>query len=166
MCRCRDGVKVLWFYSHPVWLVYEGSVPTCACLTFLLTVYMWSAPIVLGYSLKKTYMYRMTYTIYIWKITIQLISVGLALACLNCKDTFTKQLFFLWIRTKVCESSSRTMEKNDWIKSWPLYFEGMNRAFFHAGWCYKHLTIVHCDAEVYFERVIDFHNHNIFYFLR
>ena len=67
MYRCRDGVKVLWFHSHPVWLVYEGSIPTCACLTFLLTVYMWSAPIVLSYSLKKTYMYRMTYTIYIYE---------------------------------------------------------------------------------------------------
>ena len=29
--RCRDGVKVLWCRSHLVWLVFEGSIPTCAC---------------------------------------------------------------------------------------------------------------------------------------
>ena len=29
--RCRDGVKVLWCYSHLVWLVFEGSIPTCSC---------------------------------------------------------------------------------------------------------------------------------------
>ena len=26
--RCRDGVKLLWCHS---WLVFEGSIPTCAC---------------------------------------------------------------------------------------------------------------------------------------
>ena len=39
--RCRDGVKVLWCCSHLVWLVFEGSIPTCACFqlkTFLLLV--------------------------------------------------------------------------------------------------------------------------------
>ena len=30
--RCRDGVKSLWCHSHLVWLVFEGSIPTCACL--------------------------------------------------------------------------------------------------------------------------------------
>ena len=30
--RYRDGVKVLWYYSHLVWLVFEGSIPTYACL--------------------------------------------------------------------------------------------------------------------------------------
>ena len=37
--RCRDGVKVLWCCSYLVWLVFEGSIPTCACFqlkTFLL----------------------------------------------------------------------------------------------------------------------------------
>ena len=29
--KCRDGVNVLWCRSHLVWLVYEGSIPTCAC---------------------------------------------------------------------------------------------------------------------------------------
>ena len=29
--RCRDDVKVLWCHSHLVWLVFEGSIPTCAC---------------------------------------------------------------------------------------------------------------------------------------
>ena len=29
--RCRDGVNVLWRCSHLVWLVFEGSIPTCAC---------------------------------------------------------------------------------------------------------------------------------------
>ena len=29
--RCRDGVNVLWCCSHLVWLVFEGSIPTCAC---------------------------------------------------------------------------------------------------------------------------------------
>ena len=28
--RCRDGVNVLC-RSHLVWLVFEGSIPTCAC---------------------------------------------------------------------------------------------------------------------------------------
>ena len=29
--RCRDSVNVLWWHSYPVWLVFEGSIPTCAC---------------------------------------------------------------------------------------------------------------------------------------
>ena len=29
--RRRDGVKVLCCHSHLVWLVFEGSIPTCAC---------------------------------------------------------------------------------------------------------------------------------------
>ena len=29
--RCRDGVNVLWCRSHIVWLVFEGSIPKCAC---------------------------------------------------------------------------------------------------------------------------------------
>ena len=29
--RCRDGVNVLWCCSRLVWLVFEGSIPTCAC---------------------------------------------------------------------------------------------------------------------------------------
>ena len=29
--RCRDGVNVLQCCSHLVWLVFEGSIPTCAC---------------------------------------------------------------------------------------------------------------------------------------
>ena len=29
--RCRDGVKVLWCHCHLVWLVFYGSIPTCAC---------------------------------------------------------------------------------------------------------------------------------------
>ena len=28
--RCRDGVNVLCL-SHLVWLVFEGSIPTCTC---------------------------------------------------------------------------------------------------------------------------------------
>ena len=28
---CRDGVKVLWYHFHLVWLVFEGSIPTCTC---------------------------------------------------------------------------------------------------------------------------------------
>ena len=28
---CRDGANVLWFSSHLVWLVFEGSILTCAC---------------------------------------------------------------------------------------------------------------------------------------
>ena len=30
--RCRDGIKVLWCRSHLVWLIFEGSIPRCACL--------------------------------------------------------------------------------------------------------------------------------------
>ena len=29
--RCRDGVNVLWCCSHLVRLVFERSIPTCAC---------------------------------------------------------------------------------------------------------------------------------------
>ena len=29
--RCRDAVEVLWCHSHLVWLVFEGSISTCAC---------------------------------------------------------------------------------------------------------------------------------------
>ena len=29
--RCRDTVKVFWCYSHLVWLVFEGSIPTWVC---------------------------------------------------------------------------------------------------------------------------------------
>jgi len=29
--RCRDGVKVLWCHYNLVWLVFEASIPTCAC---------------------------------------------------------------------------------------------------------------------------------------
>ena len=32
--RCGDGVDVLWCRSHLVWLVFEGSNPTCACENF------------------------------------------------------------------------------------------------------------------------------------
>ena len=32
--RCRDGVNVLWCRSHLVWLVFEGSIPTCAGFSF------------------------------------------------------------------------------------------------------------------------------------
>ena len=32
--RYRDGVKVLWCRSHLVWLVFVGSIPTCACFHF------------------------------------------------------------------------------------------------------------------------------------
>ena len=28
---CRDGVNVLWWCSHLVWLVFEGSISTCIC---------------------------------------------------------------------------------------------------------------------------------------
>ena len=29
--RYRDGMKVTWCHSHLVWLVFEGSIPTCTC---------------------------------------------------------------------------------------------------------------------------------------
>ena len=41
--RCRDGVNVLWCCSHLVWLVFEGSIPTCACFhseNFFVSWYM------------------------------------------------------------------------------------------------------------------------------
>ena len=41
--RCRDSVKVLWCHSYLIWLVFEGSIPTCACFhiqkTFFVTFY-------------------------------------------------------------------------------------------------------------------------------
>ena len=42
--RCRDGVNVLWCCSHLVWLVFEGSIPTCACFpleNFFVTCSCW-----------------------------------------------------------------------------------------------------------------------------
>ena len=42
--RCRDGVKVLWCHSHLVWLVFEGSIPTCAC--FHSENFLWLIPAV------------------------------------------------------------------------------------------------------------------------
>ena len=41
--RCRDGVNVLWCRSHLVWLVFEGSTPTCAGFhseNFFVTLYL------------------------------------------------------------------------------------------------------------------------------
>ena len=42
--RCRDGVNALWCHSHFVWLVFEGSIPTCTCFHsenfFVTCVYM------------------------------------------------------------------------------------------------------------------------------
>ena len=29
--RYRDGMKVTWCHSRLVWLVFEGSIPTCTC---------------------------------------------------------------------------------------------------------------------------------------
>ena len=40
--RCRDGVNVLWCHSHLVQLVFERSIPTCACFhseNFLVTCF-------------------------------------------------------------------------------------------------------------------------------
>ena len=37
--RCRDGVRVLWWHSHLLWLVFEGSIPTCACLHLASKIY-------------------------------------------------------------------------------------------------------------------------------
>ena len=42
--RCRDGVNVLWCRSHLVWLVFEGSIPTCACSSCVLTHAVGSLP--------------------------------------------------------------------------------------------------------------------------
>ena len=33
--RCRDSLKVLWCHSHFVCLVFEASIPTCACFCVL-----------------------------------------------------------------------------------------------------------------------------------
>ena len=41
--RCRDGVKVLWCCSYLVWLLFEGSIPICACFhweNFFVTLYI------------------------------------------------------------------------------------------------------------------------------
>ena len=34
--RCRDGVKVSWFFTHLVWLVFEGSVQNIL-VTFIIS---------------------------------------------------------------------------------------------------------------------------------
>ena len=42
--RCRDGVNVLWCRSHLVWLVFEGSIPTCTGFhseNFFVTCYIY-----------------------------------------------------------------------------------------------------------------------------
>ena len=43
--RCRNAMKVLWYYSHLVWLVFKCSIPTCTCfhsenvfVTFLIII--------------------------------------------------------------------------------------------------------------------------------
>ena len=33
--RCRDSLKVFWCHSHFAWLVFEGSIPMCACFCVL-----------------------------------------------------------------------------------------------------------------------------------
>ena len=35
----QDVVRVLWWRSHLVWLVFEGSIPTCACLHLASKIY-------------------------------------------------------------------------------------------------------------------------------
>ena len=52
--KMGDGVNVLWCRSHLVWVVFEGSIPTCACfhsenvfVTLHITVYQ-TASVVLG----------------------------------------------------------------------------------------------------------------------
>ena len=43
-------IKVLWCHSHLVWLVFEGSIPTCACFrseNFFVTLYIILSSIVL-----------------------------------------------------------------------------------------------------------------------
>ena len=40
----RDGVNVLQCRFHLVWLVFEGSIPTCACFhseNFFVTCFCW-----------------------------------------------------------------------------------------------------------------------------
>ena len=44
--RFRDGLNVLWCRSHLVWLVFEGSIPTCACFhseNFFVTLFQSAA---------------------------------------------------------------------------------------------------------------------------
>ena len=43
--RCRDGVNVLCCCFHLVWLVFEGSIPTCTCFhseNFFVTCVEWT----------------------------------------------------------------------------------------------------------------------------
>ena len=54
-------MKLLWCHSHLVWLVFEGSIPTCTCFhseNFFVTLYLGLSltlvgfvPVVLQYSL-------------------------------------------------------------------------------------------------------------------
>ena len=47
--RCRDGVNVLWCRSHLVWLVVEGSIPTCTCFhseNFFVTLHIQTSTVV------------------------------------------------------------------------------------------------------------------------
>ena len=39
--RCRNGVKVLWYHSYLVWLVFEGSIPTCTCFLWLVPAFLY-----------------------------------------------------------------------------------------------------------------------------
>ena len=50
--RCRDGVNVLWCRSHLVWLVFGGSIPTCAGFhseNFFVTCSCWFFFVVYGF---------------------------------------------------------------------------------------------------------------------
>ena len=38
MAQTVEMVKVLWCHSHLVWLVFEGSIPTCTCFHFFVTL--------------------------------------------------------------------------------------------------------------------------------
>ena len=49
--RCRDSVNVLWCHSHLVWLVFEGSIPTCAC--FPLENFLRLVPAVFAWNVNR-----------------------------------------------------------------------------------------------------------------
>ena len=49
-------MKVLWCHSHLVWLVFEGSIPTCTCFhseNFFVTCFCFCSVLFLGMVREK-----------------------------------------------------------------------------------------------------------------
>ena len=55
--RCRDGVKVLWWCSHFVLLLFEGSIPTCEWENYMPPLKLHSLPLFISLAQSITTRY-------------------------------------------------------------------------------------------------------------